>query len=172
MAVLVLVLIVLTFGISIASRYSGPSPLTGAGADHDGVRELPGRELRTSGPAVEPPPPPADRPEIEISNGCGRSGLAQELRFELQGPRFDVVDTGNADHYDYVKTEVVAAQADSSAAQAVVSFLQERFGVGVVRLTETRPSRLADVRVVIGTDLADAMQRGSDSSGRRDHRDR
>lgn len=168
---LVLVLVVLTFGISIASRYSGPSPLSGVGTD-DGVRDLPGRELRTSGPAFEPPPPPEDRPEIEIANGCGRSGLAQELRFELQGPRFDVVDTGNADHYDYVKTEVVAAEADSGAAGAVVSFLQERFGVGVIRLTEKRPSGLADVRVVIGADLADAMERGSDPSGRRDHRDR
>jgi hypothetical protein len=172
MAVLVLVLIVLTFGISIASRYSGPNPVNGTDSDPGGARDLPGIELRTSGPPVEPLPPPEDRPEIEISNGCGRSGLAQELRFELQGPWFDVVDTGNADHYDYVKTEVVAAEADSSAAQSVASFLQERFGVGIVRLTEKRPGGLADVRVVIGADLADAMERGSDPSGRRDHRDR
>jgi len=169
MAVLVLVLIVLTFGISIASRYSGPSPLSGHRSEPDGVGDFPARELRTSGPALLPP---TDRPEIEIANGCGRTGLAQELRFELQGPRFDVVDTGNADHYDYVKTEVVAAEADSNAAQAVADFLQERFGVGVVRLTEKRPSGLADVRVVIGADLADAMKRGSQPFGRRDQRDR
>lgn len=175
MAVLVLVLIVLTFGISIASRYSGPTPATDRhGSSPAGDESFQGgRELRASGPAVDPPPtPPPNRLEIEIANGCGRSGLAQELRFELQGPEFDVVDTGNADHYDYVKTEVVAAEADSTAAGSVVSFLQDRFGVGVIRLIPHRPSGLADVRVVIGTDLANAMESGDAPSGRRDHLDR
>jgi hypothetical protein len=121
---------------------------------------------------VDPPAPPANRPEIEIANGCGRSGLAQELRFRLQGQEFDVVDTGNADHYDYVKTEVVAAERDSTAARSVASFLQERFGVGVVRLIPQRLGGIADVRVVIGADLADAMESGDALSGRRGHRDR
>jgi hypothetical protein len=98
--------------------------------------------------------------------------LAQELRFELQGPEFDVVDTGNADHYHYVETVVVAAEADRVAAESVARFLQKRFGVGLVRLIPERPSVLADVRVVIGTDLANAVERGSARYGRRGQRDR
>jgi hypothetical protein len=173
MAVLVLVLIVLTFGISIASRYHGPTPSTDRlGLESTGEGRDAGSELRTSGPPSALPAPPADRPEIEIANGCGVTGLAQELRFELQGPEFDVVDTGNADHYHYVETVVVAAEADRVAAESVARFLQERFGVGLVRLIPERPSGLADVRVVIGTDLANAVESGSARFGRRGQRDR
>jgi hypothetical protein len=163
MAVLVLVLVVLTFGISIASRYNSPHPTADQIAPPLPDADSPGggAELRIAGPPREMAAPPADRVTVEIANGCGISGLASDLRFELQGPSFDVVDTGNADHYDYVETVVVAAEVDRPAAESVVRFLRQRFGVGQVRIQTHRPSSLAQVRLVIGTDLANAVRRAA-----------
>ncbi|MCA9729661.1 MAG: hypothetical protein KC729_18410, partial [Candidatus Eisenbacteria bacterium] len=66
MAVLILILVVLTFGISIASRYHGPTP-TRDGVDlgpEDGVGSETGREHHISGPPRAVAIPPADRPEV------------------------------------------------------------------------------------------------------------
>ena len=77
----VLVLIVLAFGLSIARRFGS----------EDGTerRVEPTRN-------VPPPEPPIDpeilrnRPTVDIRNGCGEGGLAEQLMHRLRRAGFDV----------------------------------------------------------------------------------
>ena len=67
----------------------------------------------TSLKTISPTPKTAPTPEIDLSNytitilnGTGREGEATRLETLLQDNGFNVVKTGNADTYDYEKTEV------------------------------------------------------------------
>lgn len=166
MAVLILILVVLTFGISIASRYmpeGGDEPMMGMDP-RPNQGGAPAPRLVSAPPAAKMMP--ANRPALEIANGCGVPGLADRVRFELQGPEFDVVECGNADNYDYQETLVIAGAGDRAAAEAVCALLQQRYAVGRVEL-RGRPSSLAEIRVILGRDFAKASQEKKPGTGLR-----
>ena len=50
----------------------------------------------------------ARRFRIEILNGTGRSGLAQEAATELMKRGIDVFTTGNADHFSYQESILIS----------------------------------------------------------------
>ncbi len=160
MAALVLLLVILTFGLSIASRFS----------DRDNSPEIPisGPPTELSQPMDPPDAPipapsfgnefPVDRIAVVIENGCGVDGLARNFATELRGERFDVLDYRDADGYDYAETVILAHSDDHEAAREVFLHLWDRYQVGKIQLGDERVSG-GDVRVVLGTDLADRMTR-------------
>ena len=154
MAVLVLFLVILTFGFSIASRYAGEEP---------GLRH----EISTREPTVVPVVPPRDGPSFDVAgnrvqmvveNGCGRDGLAREFSEAIRGPRFDVVDYRDAAEYDHARTRILTTERGRQGAQELLRELEARWNVGEIQVT-TETIYGADLRVVLGTDLAEIWNR-------------
>ncbi|MCB9463054.1 MAG: LytR C-terminal domain-containing protein [Candidatus Eisenbacteria bacterium] len=174
MAVLMLFLVILVFGFSIASRYGGQE------GERPTNSETSAAELRNTGfpgdgTASEGSPPvdtpshtprigtdlPVDRVQLLVENGCGVTKLAKKFADEIRSPRFDVVDYKDADRYDYLETLVLTTERGRQEALEVLEELQARFGVGEIQLT-SEPIYAADVRVILGADLADYWNRPTD----------
>lgn len=160
MAVLVLLLVILTFGFSIANRFAGA----------ESGSTVP-RQVETGFPV--PPPSedlgqdpgyslPMDRVQLVVENGCGQNGLAREFADEIRGPSFDVVDYRDAAEYDHTSTVILASSQGRQAAQKLLRELQERYGVGEIQMT-TETIFGADVRLILGADLADIWNRRMDA---------
>ena len=60
---------------------------------------------------------------IEILNGCGISGLADQFANYLRRYQFDVKSTANAATWDYEKTLVISRIPDRTIAQNVAKVL-------------------------------------------------
>jgi hypothetical protein len=90
-----------------------------------------------------------DRIVIEVLNGCGIPGLAQDFGEYLRRQGFDVVRFTNAQRYDYPRTLVIARGSDFARAQLVAQIL----GVET-RAVENMPdpSLQLDVTLVLGRD--------------------
>lgn len=86
---------------------------------------------------------------VEVLNGCGVPGAASRIAALLEQENFVVVRTGNADRFDYHRTEVVALEAVTDKARAVSLYLS---GSSLVHRPE--PGSDADVQVIVGHDLA------------------
>ncbi len=89
--------------------------------------------------------------QIEVLNGCGIPGVANQFTDHLRNYGFDVVRFTNAQRYDYPRTLVVNRGTDFTHAQAVAQFL----GVepsAVENLPD--PALQLDVTVVVGQDYA------------------
>jgi len=84
---------------------------------------------------------------VILYNGAGVPGVAGEAAQQLIRGGFRVVDTKNADRFDYLTTTVVVQRGDVKRGEAIVRVL----GVGTV---EQKPSDqdVADVIVIIGKD--------------------
>ncbi len=139
--------VVLVFGISIAKRYSGEE-----------------RVARRAEPVsyVTPAPTAADldtlrnRPTLKLLNGCGRPGLADRMQSPLRRAGFDVLDTDNADRFDYDRTVVRDRSAKTGAAEKLRDWLRAEYGVGEIR-EDAVPVPEADLILVLGQDLADSL---------------
>jgi hypothetical protein len=147
---LVLLGVVLVFGISIAMRYTG--------------REKEERRVEPTSYVV-PPQPVADldslrnRPTLKLLNGCGRPGLADRMQTPLRRAGFDVLDTDNADRFDYDRTVVRDRSAKPGAAEKLRDWLRAEYGVGEIQADRV-PVPEADLILVLGRDLADSLARG------------
>lgn len=103
-------------------------------------------------------PVPAGAPvRVHLANGCGVDRLAAGMRDRFRQAGFDVCGVDNADRSDYIETLVIDRCGDRIKAQAVCTFLRERWGVGRLIL-QVRSAPMTDVLVVLGPDLAVAMQ--------------
>lgn len=85
--------------------------------------------------------------EVEVLNGCGQSGAALRGAEVLRALGFDVVQTGNADHFSHVRTEVVDRSGKPAAAQEVARAL----GGGKLE-SRVQKGALVDVTVILGSD--------------------
>jgi hypothetical protein len=85
---------------------------------------------------------------LEVLNGCGVKGLAEEVREFLCDRGFDVMFVGNADDFHYSETMIIDRSGDRSKALAAAEALG---GCGVVYQVDT--SCFVDATVVIGSDL-------------------
>ncbi len=65
----------------------------------------PGKPVATPLPAP-PENVPRDAPNIQLLNGCGVSGVAQQFEAFLNKYDLKVANTENADNFDYIKTVV------------------------------------------------------------------
>ena len=92
---------------------------------------------------------------VEVLNGCGVGGIAQEVGELLIDRGFDVMFVGNADDFDHRETLVVDRSGDRSKALEVASALP---GSGVIH--QVGSAFFVDVTVVVGGDLAASLSSG------------
>lgn len=111
--------------------------------DDPAVRELvstlfPGRE---SGAVA--------RPRLQILNGTGAVGLAQQVSDRLLPLGIEVKLTGNAGRLDYQETQIVFYRRDD---EEVAQRVQKALGVGRLVLSRN-PLDVVDVTVIVGRDF-------------------
>lgn len=87
--------------------------------------------------------------QIEVLNGCGISGIANSFTGLLRENGFDVVETGNFDHFDLQETIIISRSGVLDNAKRVASALGVK-EINVIR--EESPDFYLDVTVVIGHD--------------------
>lgn len=88
--------------------------------------------------------------QLEVLNGCGISGIANQYTSVLRSNGFDVVETGNFDHFNLEETIVI------SRSGAMNNALQVAQALGVASenvIREESPDFYLDVTVVIGHDF-------------------
>jgi hypothetical protein len=144
-----LLTVILAFGVSIAARYGPKEPE---------VRPTGGIALprdATPGPASGTIDP--NRPTVDIRNGCGQGGLAEEMMMRLRRAGFDVVEYKDADNYNYTHTLVKDRAGNPEAAGQVCAWLQREFGVGET-VRDVVPTPASDVLLILGSDLADSLR--------------
>lgn len=94
---------------------------------------------------------------VEVLNGCGVSGVAASLAELLAAEGFNVVRSGNADHFDYARTEVLASSKALAKARTVLLSLP-----GAVVRQRPGPEADVDVTVIVGKDFADKNAENND----------
>lgn len=88
-----------------------------------------------------------DRIKVEVLNGAGERGLARQFADRLRLLGFDVVATGNADHFDHEVTHVLDRSGRLGAALAVARELSaDSLAVAI------DPELFLDASVVVGSD--------------------
>lgn len=88
--------------------------------------------------------------KVEVLNGSGIGGLAAKITAVLENEGFAVVNTGNADHFNYEDSLVIAREEFVDKARAVALFVP-----GSSMLHQYDPEGRVDVTVIIGRNYAD-----------------
>ena len=87
--------------------------------------------------------------QLEVLNGCGVPGLANDFTSTLRQNGFDVVETGNFKNFDMQHTVVIARNFDSDNAHRVADAL----GINPENIfIEASKDYYLDATVVIGSD--------------------
>ncbi len=84
--------------------------------------------------------------KVEILNGSGIDGLASEVGALLQEEGFQIIKKGNADHFDYIDSQVIALGEIVDKARAVALYIP-----GSSMLHRYDPEAAVDVTVIIGS---------------------
>lgn len=87
-------------------------------------------------------------PRVIVYNGAGTPGIAGVAARELIKAGLRVVDTGNADRFDYATTEIVLLRGDSKVAQRVRDIL----GTGQI-VSKVTDQNITDLVVIVGRDF-------------------
>jgi hypothetical protein len=99
-------------------------------------------EAAESAPPVELPPV-----TVQVLNGCGEAGLALEVTRFLREKNCDVVEMGNADHFNYKTSRIIARTGELEAAERVRAAL----GTGEVS-SDPNTKLLLQVTLILGSD--------------------
>ena len=100
--------------------------------------------IRTREPVA---PPHADAElQIEVLNGCGSPGAADDVAMLLRRAGFLVDRVGNADHFHYRKDIVVARSVSHARATAVGRILG-----GITVVEQKIPEYPYDITVIVGS---------------------
>lgn len=86
---------------------------------------------------------------VIVYNGAGTPGIAGVAAQELIRGGFRVVDTKNADNFEYATTQIVVQNGDESTAAGITDIL----GVGEITV-QPADQQVADVIIIIGADYA------------------
>jgi len=87
--------------------------------------------------------------QLEVLNGCGVPGIATRYTGSLREFGFDVVETGNFDHFNVENSIVISRSGNIENAQRVAQAL----GISENRvIREQSPEFYLDVTLVIGAD--------------------
>ena len=90
------------------------------------------------------------RIRVEVLNGCGVRGLADKYTNLLRNKGFDVILSGNADHFKYTNTEVILRRGDRTLAIEVALLMD----VPTDNIVEKFNDLLdCDVTIIIGRDF-------------------
>jgi hypothetical protein len=114
--------------------------------------------IPTIKPTIAPTPTPILKinPEdirIKILNGSGMPGQAGKLAGNLKNIGFEVLETGNADRFDYKKTEVHYKKGEKQKADFLIKNLTD-YKVGTPEAS-LKEDNSADVEIIIGEKSGD-----------------
>lgn len=90
---------------------------------------------------------------IELLNGCGIDGVAQEMAEYLRSHSFDVKNIGNAPTFNYDSTLVISRTYDTTMAASIAAVLKTD-KIAIIQNNQ----HLYDVTVFIGADYKERMQ--------------
>ncbi len=107
----------------------------------------PGRDAFSALQEADPEDQPDTRPQIEVLNGCGVSGIAARVQEFLIARGYDVVNVENAGGFDYPESIVIDRGGDAGIARRVARAL----GTGNV-IRQVRPDLMLQVTVILGAD--------------------
>lgn len=93
-----------------------------------------------------------NRIKVEVLNGAGERGLARQFADRLRLLGFDVVATGNADHFDHDVTHVLDRSGRLGAALTVARELSADSLAAAIE-----PELFLDASVVVGSDWAGVL---------------
>jgi len=86
---------------------------------------------------------------VEIHNGCGIPKLANLYTEFLRSEGFDVIDSRNADNFDYTKTQILHHQGDKARALS----LGKTMKIDESLITEKQsPYLIHDLTLILGDD--------------------
>jgi hypothetical protein len=91
--------------------------------------------------------------KIQVLNGCGTAGAADEITDFLRANKFDVKNKGNAPSYNYSNTTVISRTKDMTIAQKIAGTLKTDHIV-LVRNEDTS----YNVTVIIGHDYKERIR--------------
>ncbi|MBP9798012.1 LytR C-terminal domain-containing protein [Candidatus Woesebacteria bacterium] len=111
-------------------------------------------EKPTPLPSKKPTPTPSvarDELKVKLLNGSGTKGKATEVKEILEEAGFTDIVTGNADTFDYTKTEVQIKKESSDALSLIQNDLKDY--VSISDAAELDEEETADIVIIIGTDF-------------------
>ena len=86
---------------------------------------------------------------VEIHNGCGMPKLANLYTEFLRSEGFDVIDSRNADNFEYKKTQILHHQGDKARALS----LSKKMAVDEALITDKKSRYLIhDLTLILGSD--------------------
>lgn len=88
--------------------------------------------------------------QLEVLNGCGIPGIATRFTDSLREYGFDVVETGNFDHFNVEKSFVISRSGQMENALRVAK------AIGIPEqnvIREASPDFFLDVTLIIGSDF-------------------
>ncbi len=103
---------------------------------------------------VKVSPTPAfkkDELKIKVLNGSGTVGKASEVKDLLKAKGYQEILTGNADSFDFTKTELQVKKSKSVATQTLENDLKD--SVTSVKESTLAETEAADVVIIIGADF-------------------
>jgi len=86
---------------------------------------------------------------VEIHNGCGISKLANLYTEFLRGEGFDIIDSKNADNFDYTKTRILHHQGDRARALSLGKTMTINESLII---EEKSPYLIHDLTLILGCD--------------------
>ncbi len=92
--------------------------------------------------------------QIQVLNGCGKPGAAEQFRNYLSDLGFDVIEFGNAEMWNYERTLVVARTESATIAEDLAKTLHTK---NLVHLADTLA--MVDATVFVGKDYEELMKR-------------
>lgn len=90
--------------------------------------------------------------EVEVLNGCGISGIAQQFTEYLRDKHIDVIRTENADNFHYDKTMVILRRGDFEQAKQVAKLLEISPHDSIRVMVAPDGALLTDITIVVGSD--------------------
>ena len=90
--------------------------------------------------------------EVEVLNGCGINGLAQQFTDYLRDKHLDVIRTEDADNFHYDKTILILRRDEFEMVAQVAKLLDISPRDSIRVFVDPDGSLLTDVTIVIGSD--------------------
>ncbi len=108
----------------------------------------------TAKPTEKPIPTPSFKKEtvtIKILNGSGTKGKATEVKDILKEKGYVEILTGNADNFDYAKSELQVKPDKKDAAAVFIKDLSDH--VKITKTSDLDKKNPADLILIIGADF-------------------
>ena len=86
---------------------------------------------------------------IQLLNGCGKRGLAENYSVFLIEEGHDVISKSNAPHHEYIKSEIIIRNANHIAAKNI----SELMGISEQNISvDPNPNLQCDLTIILGKD--------------------